>query len=123
MRQILFVLMAISMVTGCTTTRTYGAISAASAGQIKPGTTAIIELVDGSRENVTIRSYGSTSVEVADGDRTLRSIDYADIRTIHAKQLDKGKTTGLVVGGVLILGLMALSSAGPIGFPSGAPAL
>ena len=123
MKQLLFALLAISMVTGCTTTRTYNSISAASAGQIKAGSTAVIELVDGSSEKVEIRSYGGTSVEVAAGDGTLRNIDYADIRTIYAKQLDKGRTAGLVVGGVLVLGLLALAGEGAVGFPSGAPAL
>ena len=126
MKQILFALLAISLAAGCTTTRTYNSISAASAAQLEPGTKAVIELVDGSSEKVEIQSYADTSVEVVTEDDVLRSIDYADIRTIYAKELDKGRTTKAVIGGVLIAGLLgalALAAEGPIGMPSGAPAL
>lgn len=126
MKQILFALLAISLAAGCTTTRTYNSISAASAAQLEPGTKAVIELVDGSSEKVEIQSYADTSVEVVTEDDVLRSIDYADIRTIYAKELDKGRTTKAVIGGVLIAGLLgalAVAAEGPIGMPSGAPAL
>ena len=122
MQKILAAILVMCMAAGCTTTRSYHAIGAASAEQIEPGKTAIIEFVDGSSEKVEIRSYAAASVEVVAGNGTLRSIDYAEIRTIHAKELDKAKTAGAVIGGVLVLGLLALSSSGVPGFPSTAPA-
>ena len=123
MQKILVALLALSIAAGCTTTRSFHSISAASAEQIEPGSNAIIEFVDGSSEKFKIRDYGPSSVEVVAANGTLRRIDYAEIRIVHAKQLDKGKTAGVVVGGVLILGLLALSNSGPYGFPTGAPAL
>lgn len=123
MKQILFALLVITLAAGCTTTQAYSSISAASAEQIKPGKTATIEYVDGSSEKVEIRRYGETSVDVVADNGDIRSIDYADIRTIYAKQLHAGKTAGAVLGGVLLLGILEAAGQGAVGFPSGAPAL
>ena len=123
MKNFLVVVLTLSVATGCTSMRSYHSVSAASAAQIEPGSTATIEFVNGDSEQVEIHSYGETSLEVVSADRTVRSIDYAEIRTIHAKSLDKGRTAGAVIGGVLVLGLLSLASSGVPGFPSTAPAL
>lgn len=116
-------ILALSIAAGCTTTRSFNSISASSAEQIEPGRTAVIEFVDGSSEKVKIHSFGQSSLEVVSAADTARSIDYADIRTIYAKELDKRKTAGVVIGGVLVLGLAGLANDLPVGLPSGAPAL
>ena len=107
MQKILVALLALSLAAGCTTTRTFNSISASSAAQVEPGSTAVIEFTDGSTEQVEIRSYGQTGVEVVSADDTVRSIDYAEIRAVHARQLDGRKTTGAVILGLLAVGLVS----------------
>ncbi len=79
--------------------------------------------MDGSTERVEVRRYSARSIEVLTADDTLQSIDYADIRAVHAKQLDGRKTTGAVVLGLLAAGLVSALGDIPPGFPSGGPAL
>ena len=119
MQKILVALLALSLAAGCTTTRTFDSISASSAAQVEPGSTAVVEFTDGSTEQVEVRSYGQTSVEVVSADDTVRSIDYADIRAIRAKQISGIKTAAAVAGVLLVVGLasalddLAFFPAGP----------
>ncbi|MDJ0917687.1 MAG: hypothetical protein QNJ05_07980 [Woeseiaceae bacterium] len=122
MKQTLLALLAISLAAGCTTTRTFHSIDLSTATLIKPGSTAIIELVDGSREEVEIVRYRESSLVVTASDKMSRGIDYADIRAIHAKQLDGKKTAGVVALAILAAGL-ATALGDAAFFPSTAPAL
>lgn len=123
MQRILVALLTFSIATGCTTTRSVSPIEASVFKYAEPGKTVVIEFLDGSREKVTVRSYSPSSVEVVSADDSVRRIEYADIRRVHAKWRDKNKTAGALIGGVLVLGLLALTSSGVGGFPSTAPAL
>lgn len=105
MHKILVAILAMSMAAGCTTTRSFNSISASSAEEIEPGKTAIIEFVDGSSQKVEIGSYGQTSLEAVTADGTVRHIDYADVRTIRAKQLSGRKTAGVVTLALLAFGI------------------
>ena len=110
MKNFLIAILAISMVTGCTTTRTYQSVSADTANRVEPGETAVIEYTDGSTEKVEIRQYGATSLDLVGEDNTLRSVAYADIRAVHDKEFSGGKTAALGAGTLLLLTVVGLST-------------
>ncbi len=121
MKQIILALLAITLAAGCTTTETMYSFGLSSADRIEPGSTAVVELMDGSSEKVEILTYGATSLDVVDSDDITRSIDYADIMAVHARQVDGKKTFGLFATALLVVGLsnalddIAFFPAGPPG--------
>lgn len=123
MQQIILALLAICLAAGCTTTRTVHSLSHDSADRIESGQRAVVEYMDGSTEKVEIRHYGEEGIEVLAGDDTLQTIDYADIRAVHARRFDGRKTAGAIAAALLAVGLVSALSDIPPGFPSGGPAL
>ena len=101
-RQILILLLAALVLSGCTTTRTVDSTTGLTA-QIQSGDHLIVYENSGRKLDMTLQSLANDRLTgmLSGNDGKTVEVLFTDIEKIEVKEIDRAKTAGVVIGTIL----------------------